>query len=447
MPIPATRHACYVNAKFFSAIVLLILVFQSAAAPAFADELSFGPFYNRKHVDMTRRLPPVMNVSGKTIEIDMDKASGASATGIELQRAIESLLTSEGSGVKVESNGPDLVIDCQITEYNAPKIETRTENKTTTQTVVGMLQVVFSIKEVRTRRTIASGKTERQIRTDLGTSANKEGIAGYKITNPFQKKQAGDKTMNSTLDAQNEMVDSVAKNISSYLVVTPEPVDALLAVGKSVEAANKLAEKKLWSRDLETLETVTPLTDERLEAYRLYNIGVANEALAYQSQDNKAAIKYLQEASLDYGKAISARPDEKYFLDPQNRIKVALEHYMPPPPRVEKPVEIKAKEEPPVSNEDVIAMVQAKMDDAMIIDNIKEAAKIDFDLSINGQLKMTKSGVKTTIIRAMQSRARGNVAGVPDQSASAPAQAPAAPSRTRTARSKALTNSPTQPQQ
>src|SRR6202044_3595397 len=92
------------------------------------------------------------------------------------------------------------------------------------------------------------------------------------------------------------------------------------------EATNR-AEEKLWTRALEQLETMTPFPQKEDDAYRLYNLGVVNEALAYESEDVKKARTYLQEASIDYGKAIDAKPTEKNFLQPQTRIDTALAHY------------------------------------------------------------------------------------------------------------------------
>ena len=63
-----------------------------------------------------------------------------------------------------------------------------------------------------------------------------------------------------------------------------------------MDEANNLAEKGLWSRYLETLETMTPLSKTTDDAYRLYNIGVAYEALAYQSEDKNATEKFLEKA-------------------------------------------------------------------------------------------------------------------------------------------------------
>ena len=63
------------------------------------------------------------------------------------------------------------------------------------------------------------------------------------------------------------------------------------------------------------------------DAYRLYNIGVGNEALGYKAETPSSAKSYFEKAVIDYRKAGEANPHEKYFIDPVNRIEIALEHY------------------------------------------------------------------------------------------------------------------------
>jgi len=51
-------------------------------------------------------------------------------------------------------------------------------------------------------------------------------------------------------------------------------------------------------------------------------------------------------------------------------------------------------------------MVQARLDEANIIDNIRHAPSVNFDLSISGQVNLSKSGVSGSILMAMKQRAR-----------------------------------------
>src|SRR5262249_31348342 len=90
---------------------------------------------------------------------------------------------------------------------------------------------------------------------------------------------------------------------------------------------NRFATAAQWTKYVETLETMTPLARADDDSYRLYNIGVGNEALGYKAETPAGAKKYFEQAVIDYRKAGEANPHEKYFIEPVNRIEIALEHY------------------------------------------------------------------------------------------------------------------------
>jgi hypothetical protein len=182
----------------------------------------------------------------------------------------------------------------------------------------------------------------------------------------------------------------------------------------------------LWSRALESFETMKPFPKPDDDAYRLYDIGVANEALAYQSEDVKKARTYLQEAAIHYGKAIDAKPTERKFLAPQTRIDTALAHYKAlgdqvivaktaaPDPHVEAPKTVAEKtpsggsnDADALTNDGVIGLVSAKIDDDNVIDTIRHAKRVKFDLSVQGQINLSKNGVSNKVLAAMKARERG----------------------------------------
>jgi hypothetical protein len=104
---------------------------------------------------------------------------------------------------------------------------------------------------------------------------------------------------------------AASKATLRHSVSTEQAVDVYLARGK-LDSANKLAESRLWSRNLENLETMTPFANPHDDAYRLYNIGVAYEALGYQSEDRSAAKKFLEQASIYYGKPSMESPTRSF---------------------------------------------------------------------------------------------------------------------------------------
>jgi len=158
---------------------------------------------------------------------------------------------------------------------------------------------------------------------------------------------------------------------------------------------------------------MTPFPQPEADAYRLYNLGVVNEALGYQAEDVTKARKYLQEASIDYGKAIDAKPEEKNFLQPQTRIDTALAYYKTLGDRQAASTQMAATAATAgpaadaLTNADVIAMVAAKLDQGNIIDTIKTSSAVKFDLSAKGQIDLAKGNVNGQIIAAMKQKARG----------------------------------------
>jgi hypothetical protein len=387
----------------FVPCVFLFALNHPAALSQATGNANFGGLFNAKALTLQRKLPPVYNLSGKTVSVHVLNTDTSSVAD-ELQSAIENQLTGSDSTVHARETSPDVLIECKVTSYNSPKVETSTSGSVTSSEVVGGLIVSFKITLPSTSALIASN------------------IASSEVIQPFQPFQSnspsglsalhlGPSKKMTPIEAEKTLVTEVATQIAAFLVKTTETVPVKLAVGKSLNQANDLAVKLLWTRDLEELNTVGAYADPSVDAYRLYDMGVANEALAYQAQDITAAIKYLQQASIYYGKATDAKPDEKYFLDPQNRIRTALAHYStetaPPPP----PTEAEVKEAQGImTNDDVIEMVQAKMDDANILDNIQSAPQVEFDLTTNGQVKLAKDGVSGKIITAMKQKAHGTVA-------------------------------------
>jgi hypothetical protein len=199
--------------------------------------------------------------------------------------------------------------------------------------------------------------------------------------------------------------------IASLLVNTTEQVPVNLAVGGGLDDADRLMDQKLWTRALEGLSTMPPFPSPDQDAYRLYDLGVVNEALGYSAEDVTKAGRYLQEASIDYSKAIDAKPAEKNFLQPQTRIDTALAHYKTLGDRQAHTQQMQAAAAAPaadaLSNADVISMVAAKLDEGNILDTIKTATAVNFDLSAHGQIDLAKGNVNGRIIAAMKAKARG----------------------------------------
>jgi len=423
---------------------LLCLLVWSPALPARAQ--NFGSSMARKKIVLQRKLPPTGHVDGTTIKVVATAKGFQADIAPDLASTLEALLIRNDSRLRSEEEHPDTLINCTVTTYAQPPAQTtmqpgmqigKTPAKATPLTrVTGILTVSFTAKDTKNSRSIAADTVTAKFDQEYNaTGAQQPGFAasfkhlGDQIT---KGKQEEDKPPTAA-ELHSRLIQDAAQQIASHLVTTTEHVDVLLAKGGALDEANKLAEEKLWTRALEQLETMTPFGQKEEDAYRLYNIGVMNEALAYDAEDVKKARTYLQEASIDYGKAIDAKPTEKYFLQPQTRIDTALAHYktigdqaaakaapvkaevtapaspVPAKPLATpsaKPATTSAPPADALTNDQVIAMVQAKLDQANIMDNIRHASAVNFDLSVAGQVNLSKNGVNGQILMAMKQRAR-----------------------------------------
>jgi hypothetical protein len=137
-------------------------------------------------------------------------------------------------------------------------------------------------------------------------------------------------------------------------------------------------------------------------------------------------MKYLDEAAIDYGKAVDAKPAEKYFLEPQKRIETAIAHYKmleeqknqkAAPAAVAKakapeaqppPSQSPAAAKKALTNAQIVAMVKAGMEDDTVASTIRSARAVNFDLSASGQQELTNSGVSAKVLAAMKARLARN---------------------------------------
>jgi hypothetical protein len=392
---------------------------------------NFGGAFQRKKVVLVRKLPPTGHIDGSSISVNVTGAGPDVTTN--LKTAIENLLISNDSRLRtvMDKETPDALITCRITTYSQPPPQRVTEanlalgkkggplQNEAMNEVTGQLTTTFQAQDLHGRKSIAAdtvtSKFDREYAIPVAPTAKPTmgSILGSHIPKiPMTGAvpgAPGDDKQPTPEELRDRLIHDSAFQIASRLVNTSESVDVFLATGGGLDDADKLMDQKLWTRALEQLETMTPLPQPEQDAYRLYNLGVVNEALGYQSEDVTKARKYLQEASIDYGKAIDAKPTEKNFLQPQTRIDTALAHYKTLGDQMAASAQHAAVASAPaadaLTNADVISMVAAKLDEANIIDTIQHSTA-KFDLSAKGQIDLAKGNVNGRIIAAMKTKAR-----------------------------------------
>ena len=337
------RHVAFRLGRVF-ALALLTVTLQCSGA--FAQGFSA----NKKTITLHRKLPAVVRLPGTAIDIRPVVRNQANGDLVQaLSDMLLVTLQKNDTRLHVDKNSPDVVIAYSIITYQTPPLttynrqETQYQNKRLVQVPVqyykatGELTIAYQAADAH-RKILDAGPITTKYSQDFQAGTNQaaggsgtESVGSFasKI-NPFgfgKKKTEENTGPPNPVQLRQKLLDGVVSQLAARLVNTEETVDVMLAQGKPFDDANKLAEKGQWTRYLEALETMTPLPNPADDAYRLYNIGVANEALAYQAEDKASIQKFLGEAAIKYGKAIDAKPSEKYFVDPQTRIETAVAHY------------------------------------------------------------------------------------------------------------------------
>jgi tetratricopeptide (TPR) repeat protein len=408
----------------FNSLALLLLCLPCAHAQGFGAA--------KEKVLLQRKLPALAHLSGKTIKVKVTAHKDDANLATDLSSQLETELLKNDPRLTTTDNNPSSVILCQIIDYSHPqpivttqqalsisKKGTKTESATR---VTGTLSVAFQAKTAGGQTLISDNITSKYDETFSGGNNTMNGIKNS-VTGGWKKLTGGGSSddVNPPTDAElrSRLIGDVVRQIASHVVNTNETIEVFLARDKGpLEAGDKDAMAGLWQRALETFETAPQLPKREDDAYRLYDIGVAYEALAYKAEDPRSAMKFLDEAAINYGKAVDAKPAEKYFLEPQKRIETAIAHYKRlegeengkgRTTSAERQIEAqgagKSDDSKALTNEKVIAMVKAGVDDETVAQAIRNAKLARFDLSASGLQALSSGGVSDQVLKAMKVRA------------------------------------------
>ncbi len=421
-----------------------------AGAQNFGSPLSL----TRKRITLQRKLPPTGHIEGTGIKVIVNGVGMQGDVAGTLKSDLENILLRNDPRLRSEDVHPDTIITCTLTTYSQP-VPTRTAQSTVSlnknkpaqpqyqERVTGTLALGFKAQS-RSGHTLAADNVKANYDREFNLTAAAQTNTGITSSIFHSMSSAAshvtkvgehseDDTPPTPVELHDKLIQDAAVQIASHLVNTTEQVSVNLARGGTLDQPVKLMESQLWTRALEDLDMMPPYSKPDDDAYRLYDIGVANEALAYSTDDFNKARTYLQQAAINYGKAIDAKPTEKNFLEPQNRIDTALAHYKSlsdqsnGAPRAEVASARSASNRgddasagpsstngsgDAMTNDQVIEMIAAHIDEANIIDDIQHAPDVHFDLSVEGQVYLSKHGVNGRVLTAMKTRGRSGPSAV-----------------------------------
>lgn len=410
---------------WFAPCVLVIAATLSAVSPAVAKE-GFGRF-TKKATPLNRVSPPVVFLMGNRFDVRVKSNNSAHDTLAQRIRSqLESELISRDSRLVVERDRPEVLIEVDILQNDLGEqwedremIQRYQAGEDEKGKPIYKSRVVNVKYKIVNYSFAAAFKVIDAVRSG---SLHADTIP-YNFKGSFAEGTGAPEGFNLESTAVTTLVDGIARRITP----SREAMNVLLPKG-SLEDLGNLADAGQWSRYLEALERMQPFATSADESYRQYALGVAYEAMGYEADEAAMTLKYLEQASLYYGKAIEANPGEKYFAKSYDSL-FSSKTAPPPLERVQNAIvsyrrlkdfqdnydaqlsaksaegakEIAASSDPQaMDNAAVIRMVRAGLERDIILKAINDASKRNFDTSPPGLIQLAEAKVDKAIILRIQ---------------------------------------------
>jgi hypothetical protein len=394
----------------FKRVVLAALMFLAVALPGWSRE-GFGSF-SKKVIVIERTQPPALNVPGARVHVFVDAdRTRLTAKAETLRQYTEAALLAGNKNLEAAPQG-DLNIALTLDRLDADQ---RNESHTEYESE--------KTKDKNGKTTYVSVPKTKDTTHSTGD------IAGnYKITDARGRVfDSGDIDRHWEYDydyrpLENEKVQDLllkgaADKIAARIVPTRVKTKVLLPKG-TFEQFIPLAESGAWDRYLQSVESVPPLRDRASDAYREFALGIANEMVGYAASDPKSGLESLRKAAEHYRTAVANNPEEKLFSEkytgflsaassPIDRVEASVKAYEawaggPTPPKAAAVASTRGSKT--LRNQHVIDMANAGLSDENIVLAIDSADALDFDMTPEGLVALSKAGVSRSVIAHMQKK-------------------------------------------
>jgi len=414
----------------------LALLALTGVVPAYGKE-GFN-FFSKTVATVVRVNPPAVYLMSPKIQVKVTSSGSIDASlSQRLQSQLESGLISRDSRLVIEPNRPETLIEVSILQNDRNEhwedrkenalVNTGTDNKG--KSVLGMREVTVRYKVVTHAFAVSYKVTDKAKGLSLDANSLR-----FDFKNDFRD----GKDAPEIFTLESSAVGQVVEAISQRITPTREKVGVLIPKGSLQDLAN-LAAAGQWNLYLEALERRSPNPKPADESYRQYALGVAYEALGYAAEEPADTLKYLEQASAYYNKALETNSGEKYFTQaydsllgnkkaaaPLERVQTALANYRKIKNFQEQYASLQAAAQQSVSggkaldakadvmdNGAVIRMVRAGLPAEVILTSIDTAASPSFDVSPLGLVALSEAQVDHKIIQRLQEVATGKKRAAP----------------------------------
>lgn len=414
--------------------LLAVLLFLGICLSGEARE-GFG--FKKKAVDFDRTIPPATNAGARRVAVKVESERGADEDDARLLERYISEHILAGGGTVADSK-PEVTVEVAIdrleshetwetyTEYEQRQTGTKQEWNESKKKYES--KPVYSSVSVQKQRKVIDAKLAGTF--DI-SAKNKDVVAGS-LDESFREKYGEYASAPAPSTVEDDLLKGAARKIAAQLVPTTERVTVLVPRA-SFEPLIPLAEAGQWDRYLAAVEAMPAKKNPKEEAFRHYAQAVAKEALAYK-RERAEALDLLRAAQSHYDTAAALNADEELFRkgyvsllssgnigSPTSRAADSVTRYekwsgatgggavrvaSTTPVVAQAPATPPQKKSGAMKNQTVIDLAKAGLSEENIILAIDGATQLDFDVTPDGLIALSKSGVSKGVIAHMQKKSR-----------------------------------------
>lgn len=413
------------------AVIVSALLVGTAATDA---QFRRGLLAESTEISLSPVVPPAMLLPDGTIEVQVRNTSTAPARVVEQVRDMfTNQLRDNDARLRLVDSGGDIVVTATVTEWRESRRNSQKYVAETRQ--VGTKQVVDKDGKTKTEPVYEYGRNKPSvvisgaagIRVEVRRSAGVS-LADESVRHTIDEEHLVESGPPARTAIEDTLIDQAVRKSAGRISPGRDPVRVLLARSDDVDKFNDLAVSRRWQDWLTTLERVPPHRDPRRDAYRLHNLAVAHEALAYETQAAEGPSVRLDNAVTLIAQAAKQNPSEKYIAESQARITRSKSAYAAldamyqaaaitpatsgsvrntaaAPPRTSQTA-APADPAAPMTNADVMDLRALGLDDENLLAAIKAAKSVKFDLTPAGLKVLLNANVSNRVIAAMRARSQ-----------------------------------------
>jgi hypothetical protein len=379
--------------------------------------------------------PAMLLPSNASVEVVVRNVSSAPARIADrVNELLARQLTDNDPRLRLAERNGDIVVTATLTEFTQSR---RNSTKYVSETrQVGSREVTDKNGKKRTEPIYEYGSNRPSIvitanagvRMEVRRRQGGPTMADETARHTVSEEHIADRNPPSREAIEDQLIDNVIRKAAGRVSPGRQPVNVLLARSEDVDRFNDLARNRRWQEWESSLLTVKPHRDRKRDAYRLHNLAVAQESLAYEAAEVEDALNHLARAREIITQASAQHPDEKYITESLTRIRrsessyqqvAALQQQMNTRPADDIPNRTESRPVSPartpgapstaaggdtITNADIMELRAAGLDDDNLIAAIKAAKAAKFDLSPAGLRALLQAKVSNRVITAMRER-------------------------------------------